>query len=59
MREGIWVQVKGQGLPGGEVKMSGSVSSQYLTALLMSAPLALDDIKITYAPVVTRFSHPI
>ncbi|KAI4338811.1 hypothetical protein MLD38_023824 [Melastoma candidum] len=29
------------GLPGGKVKLSGSISSQYLTALLMAAPLAL------------------
>ncbi|EXB76227.1 3-phosphoshikimate 1-carboxyvinyltransferase [Morus notabilis] len=34
------------GLPGGKVKLSGSVSSQYLTALLMAAPLALGDIEI-------------
>lgn len=27
--------------------MSGAVSSQYLTALLMAAPLALEDIRIT------------
>ncbi|KAK1377053.1 hypothetical protein POM88_033246 [Heracleum sosnowskyi] len=32
------------GLPGGKVKLSGSVSSQYLTALLMAAPLAVGDI---------------
>lgn len=35
-----------KGLPGGKVKLSGSVSSQYLTALLMAAPLALGDIEI-------------
>ncbi|GAB4861898.1 hypothetical protein Ancab_037153 [Ancistrocladus abbreviatus] len=34
------------GLPGGKVKLSGSVSSQYLTALLMAAPLALGDVEI-------------
>ncbi|KAK1377047.1 hypothetical protein POM88_033240 [Heracleum sosnowskyi] len=32
------------GLPGGKDKLSGSVSSQYLTALLMAAPLAVGDI---------------
>ncbi|XP_077235517.1 RNA 3'-terminal phosphate cyclase/enolpyruvate transferase, alpha/beta [Tasmannia lanceolata] len=37
------------GLPGGKVKLSGSVSSQYLTALLMSAPLALGDVEIEIA----------
>jgi 3-phosphoshikimate 1-carboxyvinyltransferase len=35
------VAVKGQGISsGGRVELSGSVSSQYLTALLMTAPLA-------------------
>ncbi|KAH6822972.1 RNA 3'-terminal phosphate cyclase/enolpyruvate transferase [Perilla frutescens var. hirtella] len=41
------VRVVGKGgLPGGKVKLSGSVSSQYLTALLMAAPLALGDVEI-------------
>ncbi|KAL3649460.1 hypothetical protein CASFOL_005863 [Castilleja foliolosa] len=41
------VRVIGKGgLPGGKVKLSGSVSSQYLTALLMAAPLALGDVNI-------------
>ncbi|XP_068650318.1 3-phosphoshikimate 1-carboxyvinyltransferase 2 [Aristolochia californica] len=41
----VSVNVNG-GLPGGKVKLSGSISSQYLTALLMSAPLALGDVEI-------------
>ncbi|CAH1416151.1 unnamed protein product [Lactuca virosa] len=41
------VRVVGSGgLPGGKVKLSGSISSQYLTALLMAAPLALGDVEI-------------
>ncbi|GLT51934.1 hypothetical protein SLA2020_253050 [Shorea laevis] len=41
------VRVKSKGgLPGGKVKLSGSISSQYLTALLMAAPLALGDVEI-------------
>ncbi|KAL2234009.1 3-phosphoshikimate 1-carboxyvinyltransferase 2 [Sesamum indicum] len=41
------VRIVGKGgLPGGKVKLSGSVSSQYLTALLMAAPLALGDVEI-------------
>lgn len=41
------VRVVGKGgLPGGKVKLSGSISSQYLTALLMAAPLALGDVEI-------------
>ncbi|KAK4476515.1 hypothetical protein RD792_015671 [Penstemon davidsonii] len=41
------VRVVGNGgLPGGKVKLSGSISSQYLTALLMAAPLSLGDVEI-------------
>ncbi|KAH7519592.1 hypothetical protein FEM48_Zijuj08G0053300 [Ziziphus jujuba var. spinosa] len=41
------VRVIGKGgLPGGKVKLSGSISSQYLTALLMAAPLALGNVEI-------------
>ena len=29
-----------------QVKLSGSISSQYLTALVMAAPLALGDVEI-------------
>ena len=29
-----------------QVKLSGAISSQYLTALLMAAPLALGDVEI-------------
>ncbi|KAI0500228.1 hypothetical protein KFK09_018437 [Dendrobium nobile] len=34
------------GLPGGKVKLSGSISSQYLTALLMASPLAIGEVEI-------------
>lgn len=34
------VEIVAEGLPSGKVSLSGSVSSQYLTALLMAAPLA-------------------
>eukprot|EP01025_Chloroclados_australasicus_P030416 TRINITY_DN3052_c0_g1_i1.p1 TRINITY_DN3052_c0_g1~~TRINITY_DN3052_c0_g1_i1.p1 ORF type:complete len:495 (+),score=51.17 TRINITY_DN3052_c0_g1_i1:56-1486(+) len=36
------VRVVAKGLNAGRVELSGSVSSQYLTALLMSAPLAIN-----------------
>lgn len=39
------LRIKG-GFNGGEVSVDGSVSSQFLTALLMSAPLAQNDTKI-------------
>lgn len=35
------------GFTGGEVSVDGSVSSQFLTALLMAAPLAMQDTQIT------------
>nr|ALK27163.1 chloroplast 5-enolpyruvylshikimate-3-phosphate synthase [Triticum aestivum] len=41
------VRINGKGgLPGGKVKLSGSISSQYLSSLLMAAPLALEDVEI-------------
>ena len=40
------VRVRAAGLPGGTIRLSGSVSSQYLTAVLMAAPLALGDVVI-------------
>lgn len=40
------LMIKGQLLQGGEVTVDGSVSSQFLTALLMSAPLFSQDTTI-------------
>ena len=40
------VKVEANGLPGGRVELKGSVSSQYLTAMLMCAPLSTGDIEI-------------
>ncbi|MCK5817994.1 MAG: 3-phosphoshikimate 1-carboxyvinyltransferase [Psychromonas sp.] len=34
------LKIKGTGLKGGNIKIEGSISSQFLTALLMSAPMA-------------------
>ena len=50
------VRVAAAGLPGGKIGLSGSVSSQYLTAVLMAAPLALGDIHINI--VDTLVSKP-
>ncbi|HGO5856595.1 TPA: 3-phosphoshikimate 1-carboxyvinyltransferase [Mannheimia haemolytica] len=38
--------ITNSGLQGGKVKIDGSISSQFLTALLMSAPLAESDMEI-------------
>jgi 3-phosphoshikimate 1-carboxyvinyltransferase len=41
------VAVRGTGLRGGEVRMRGNVSSQFLTSLMMSAPLADGPVTVT------------
>jgi len=40
------VKIKAKGLPGGSMRISGKISSQYLSALLMTAPLAKGDVTI-------------
>ncbi len=40
------LKIVGTGLKGGEVEIDGSISSQFLTALLMAAPLAKNDLVI-------------
>ena len=37
------MRVQADGLKGGKISISGAVSSQYLTALLMASPLAESD----------------
>ena len=40
------VAIRNKGIKGGNVKIDGSISSQFLTALLMSTPLADNDTEI-------------
>ena len=40
------VAIRNTGLKGGKVKIDGSVSSQFLTALLMASPMAVADTEI-------------
>ncbi len=40
------LRIRGTGLNGGTVRIKGNISSQFLTALLMSAPYASDDLTI-------------
>ena len=40
------VKIETEGMPGGLVKISGAVSSQFLSALLIASPLAKSEIKI-------------
>lgn len=41
------LKIVANGLEGGEVSIDGAISSQFLTALLMAAPLAKNNMKIT------------
>ena len=41
------LKIEANGLLGGKVKIDGAISSQFLTALLMAAPLAKEDMEIT------------
>lgn len=40
------IRVTGTGLAGGDVRMPGDISSQFLTSLLMAAPLARDTVRV-------------
>lgn len=42
----VVIQNTANGLPGGLARVSGKISSQYLSALLMAAPLATEDVDI-------------
>lgn len=48
------VRVEAAGLPAGKVELSGSVSSQYLTALLMAAPLATARDGVTATDIIIQ-----
>jgi 3-phosphoshikimate 1-carboxyvinyltransferase len=49
------VEVTASGLPGGEVAIRGSVSSQFLSGLLLAAPCAAQDLRIAIeGPLVSR-----
>lgn len=38
--------IKSNELPGGEIEMNGSKSSQYFTSVMLSAPMAKNDVKL-------------
>jgi 3-phosphoshikimate 1-carboxyvinyltransferase len=41
------IQIEADGLSGGNVQIEGAISSQFLTALLLAAPMAKEDMTIT------------
>lgn len=51
------VEVVCEGLPGGQMSLAGSVSSQYLTAVLMAAPLALGDLTINISDTLVSVPY--
>eukprot|EP00238_Polyblepharides_amylifera_P003672 CAMPEP_0196580864 /NCGR_PEP_ID=MMETSP1081-20130531/31094_1 /TAXON_ID=36882 /ORGANISM="Pyramimonas amylifera, Strain CCMP720" /LENGTH=470 /DNA_ID=CAMNT_0041900879 /DNA_START=60 /DNA_END=1472 /DNA_ORIENTATION=+ len=53
----VTVKVPEGGLPGGDITISGAVSSQYLTALLMSAPMASGDININISDTLVSVPY--
>nr|WP_296073373.1 3-phosphoshikimate 1-carboxyvinyltransferase [uncultured Actinoplanes sp.] len=46
--------VNARGLQGGHLNLDGSISSQFLTALLMAAPSTTDGVEIAVADLVSR-----
>lgn len=40
------LKIKSNGMKGGKIEIDGSISSQFLTALLMAAPMASEDMEI-------------
>jgi 3-phosphoshikimate 1-carboxyvinyltransferase len=49
------IQVEGRGLPGGEVTLRGSVSSQFLSGLLLASPCAREKLRVRVeGPLVSR-----
>ena len=40
------VEVEGRGMPGGRTRMSGEISSQYFTSILLASPYAQRDVEI-------------
>lgn len=46
------VKVGGGGLPGGRCSLNGDVSSQYLTAVLLTAPMAKSDVTLDISGVL-------
>jgi 3-phosphoshikimate 1-carboxyvinyltransferase len=49
------LRIRARGLPGGHVAIRGNLSSQFLTALLMAAPLARQAVTITIdGPLVSK-----
>lgn len=51
------VEIAGRGLSGGDVTVDASQSSQFLSALLIAAPLARDEMRIRWRRPVASFPY--
>ncbi|HEX8632040.1 MAG TPA: 3-phosphoshikimate 1-carboxyvinyltransferase [Catenuloplanes sp.] len=48
------VRIDAKGLPGGSLELDASVSSQFLTALLMAAPLMTEGLRVRVTDMVSK-----
>jgi len=51
------LEIEGEGIPGGKVKLAGDKSSQYLTSLLLSAPYFKNDTNVIIEGDLTSKSY--
>ena len=51
------LQIKGQTLKGGEIEMNGSVSSQYISALLMVAPTMINGLHLHLTGLISSMPY--
>lgn len=51
------LKIKGKELQGGEIEISGSVSSQYISALLMIAPYTKQGVKLTLTGKIISMAY--
>lgn len=48
------LEIRGGGLSGGEVSISGKTSSQFISGLLIASPLAKQDVKVTVVDEIVQ-----
>ncbi|ODP26039.1 3-phosphoshikimate 1-carboxyvinyltransferase [Paenibacillus nuruki] len=57
-REGYYpIEVHGNGLKGGDVWISGSISSQFISGVLISAPYAKDPVKVNIKDHIVQHAY--
>lgn len=57
-KEGFYpIKVNGEGLEGGSVNISGKVSSQFLSGLLIASPYAKNEVSVTIPDYIVQHSY--